>query len=144
MMTNTEAMQAMLAHIGSFKGMPMQNVQLANQLRKDGKPFTAPANQIWAKITISNAQPFIASIGNKPRTRTVGIIFIQLFAPLSVGTIELSRLADLWAEHMAFYRTGHLEMLEAGIINVGHSAEVGNPSSMNFYQYNVNVSYRVN
>ena len=138
MMNNTQAMQAILARVGAFTGMPKANIQLANNPLVGGKPFEPPSNEIWAKVTVSNAGSHIASIGDKPCKRTVGIIFIQLFAPLNSGTLELSRLADLWAEHMEFYKVDHLELREASIIDVGHS------SAMSFYQYNVNVSYRVN
>lgn len=85
-----------------------------------------------------------ASLGDQPCTRTPGIVFIQLFAPLHSGTLELSKLADKWAEHMQFYKFGDLEMLQADILDAGHSSAIGDPSTMSFYQYNVNVSYRVN
>lgn len=144
MMNNTQAMQAILARVGAFTGMPKANIQLANNPLVGGKPFEPPSNEIWAKITVSNAGSHIASIGDKPCKRTVGIIFIQLFAPLNSGTLELSRLADLWAEHMEFYKVDHLELREANIIDAGHSSAIGDPSTMSFYQYNVNVSYVVN
>jgi hypothetical protein len=144
MMTNTEALQAILARVGTFTGMPKANIQLANNPLKEGKPYQPPEKEIWAKVTVSNAGSFIASIGDKPCKRTVGIIFIQLFAPLHSGTLELSELADKWAEHLQFYKVSGLEMLQADILDSGHSSAIGDPSTMSFYQYNVNVSYRVN
>ncbi|MCY1161829.1 hypothetical protein D9M71_18570 [compost metagenome] len=144
MMTNTEALQAILARVGTFTGMPKAYIQLANNPLKDGKPYEPPSNQIWAKVTVSNAGSFITGIGDKPCKRTVGIIFIQLFAPLHSGTLELSELADLWASHLEFYKVGDLELREASIIDAGHSSAIGDPSAMSFYQYNVNVSYQVN
>jgi len=130
MMTNTEALQAILARVGIFTGMPKENIQLANNPLKDGKPYEPPE--------------FITGIGDKPCKRTVGIIFIQLFAPLHSGTLELSELADLWASHLEFYKVGDLELREASIIDAGHSSAIGDPSAMSFYQYNVNLSYQVN
>ena len=144
MMTNTEALQAILARVGIFTGMLKANIQLANNPLKDGKPYEPPSNQIWAKVTVSNAGSFITGIGDKPCKRTAGIIFIQLFAPLHSGTLELSELADLWALHLEFYKVGDLELREASIIDAGHSSAIGDPSAMSFYQYNVNVSYQVN
>ena len=144
MMTNTQALQAILARVGTFTGMPKANIQLANNPFIGGKPYEPPAGQIWAKVTVKNAGTFISSIGDKPCTRTPGIVFIQLFAPLHSGTLELSILADKWAEHMQFYKVGNLEMLQADILDAGHSSAIGDPSTMSFYQYNVNVSYRVN
>lgn len=144
MMSNTQALQAILARVGTFNGMPKANIQLANNPLVGGKPFEPPSNEIWAKVTVSNAGSFIAGIGDKPCKRTVGIIFIQLFAPLHSGTLELSELADLWASHLEFYKVGDLELREANIIDAGHSSAIGDPSSMSFYQFNVNVSYVVN
>lgn len=138
MMTNTQALQAILARVGTFTGMAKANIQLANNPLLGGKPYEPPTNEIWAKVTVRNAGTFISGIGDQPCTRTPGIVFIQLFAPLHTGTLELSKLADKWAEHMQFYKVGDLEMLQADILDAGHS------SAMSFYQYNVNVSYRVN
>ena len=53
-------------------------------------------------------------------------------------------MADKWAEHMEFYKAEQLELREANIIDAGHSSAIGDPSSMSYYQYNVNVSYIVN
>lgn len=144
MMTNTQALQAILARVGTFTGMPKANIQLANNPLVGGKPYEPPTGEIWAKVTVKNAGTFISSIGDQPCTRTPGIVFIQLFAPLHSGTLELSKLADKWAEHMQFYKVGGLEMLQADILDAGHSSAIGDPSTMSFYQYNVNVSYRVN
>jgi len=144
MMTNTEGLQAILMRVGTFTGMPEKYIQLANNELYEGQPFEAPEKELWAKITVSNAGKFISGIGNKPCTRTTGIVFIQLFAPLNSGTYELSLLADKWVEHMEFYSIGHLEMMEASIIDAGHTSVIGNPSDLSFYQYNVNVAYRIN
>ena len=144
MMTNTEALKAILARVGTFPEMPNAYIQLANNPLKDGKPYEPPSNQIWAKVTVSNAGSFISGIGDKPCKRTVGIIFIQLFAPLHSGTLGLSDLADLWALHLEFYKVGDLELREASIIDAGHSSAIGGSSAMSFYQYNVSVSYQVN
>jgi hypothetical protein len=144
MMTNTQALRAILARVGAFTGMAKANIQLANNPLVDGKPFEPPENEIWAKVTVKNAGSFIAEIGDKPSTRTTGIIFIQLFAPLNTGTDLLSQMADKWAEHMQFYKTGDLELREASILDTGHSNAIGDPSNMSYYQYNVNVSFVVN
>lgn len=143
-MTNTQALRAILARVGSFTGMLKEHIQLANNPLYEGKPFEPPEKEIWSKITVSNAGKFITGMGDKPCTRTTGIIFIQLFAPLNTGTHALSQLADKWAEHMEFYKTDQLELREANIIDAGHSSAIGDPSSMSYYQYNVNVSYIVN
>lgn len=136
MMTNTEALQAILSRVGTFTGMKKTNIQLANNQIVKGKPFEPPKGEIWAKITVKNAGSFISGIGNKPCTRTTGIIFIQLFAPLNSGTSDLSLLADKWSDHLQFYSVNHLEMLEANILDSGENN--------GYYQYNVNVAYRVN
>jgi len=144
MMTNTQALQAILARVGKFTGMPKANIQLANNPNTGGAPFEPPENEIWAKVTVKNAGSFIAEIGEKPCTRTTGIVFIQLFAPLNTGTDLLSQVADEWATHMQFHKVANLELREASILDAGLSSAIGDPSSMSYYQYNVNVSYIVN
>jgi len=144
MMNNTQALRAILAHVGKFTGMPKDNIQLANNPLVDGKPFEPTENEIWAKVNVKNAGSFIAEIGDKPSTRTSGIIFIQLFAPLNTGTDGVSQIADLWSAHMQFHKADNLELREASILDAGLSSAIGDPSSMSFYQYNVNVSYIVN
>ncbi|OOV84351.1 hypothetical protein B1201_00815 [Acinetobacter sp. ANC 5600] len=136
-MTNTQALRAILAHIGAFTEMPKEYIQLANAPLYEGKTFEPPGNEIWAKVTVKNAGSFIAEIGSKPSTRTTGIIFIQLFAPLNTGTDLLSQMADKWAEHMQFHKKDDLELREASIIDVSTHGEL-------YYQYNVNISYVVN
>lgn len=137
MMTNTQALRAILARVGTFTGMPKQNIQLANNPLVGGKPFEPPANEIWAKVTVKNAGSFISEIGSKPSTRTTGIVYIQLFAPLNTGTDLISQMADKWAEHMQFHKKDELELREASIIDVSTYGEL-------YYQYNVNISYVVN
>ena len=136
MMTNTEALQAILSCIGTFTGMKKSNIQLANNPLVGGKPYEPPKGEIWAKVTVRNAGSFISGIGDQPCTRTTGIVFIQLFAPLNSGTNDLSMLADKWSDHLQFYRVSHLELLEASIQDTGENN--------GYYQYNVNVAYRVN
>ena len=136
MMTNTQALRAILARVGAFNGMAKENIQLSNNPLVDGKPFEPPESKIWAKITVKNAVAFIVEIGSEPTTRTTGIIFIQLFAPLNTGTDALSQLADKWASHMQFHKADALELREASILDAGDDSR--------FYQYSVNVPYIVN
>lgn len=136
MMTNTQALRAILKQVKAFTGMPKEYIQLANAPPHEGKPFEPPENELWAKITVKNAGSFIAEIGAEPTTRTTGIIFIQLFAPLNTGTDALSQLADKWASHMQFHKADALELREAGILDAGDDGR--------FYQYSVNVPYVVN
>ncbi|AXY56809.1 hypothetical protein CDG60_09670 [Acinetobacter chinensis] len=144
MMTNTQALRAIMARIGTFRGMLKEHIQLANNPLSEGKQFEPPEKELWAKVTVSNGGKFISGIGEKPCTRTTGIVFIQLFAPLNTGTDSLSQLADKWVEHLEFYKKDDLEMREASVIDAGHSSAIGDPSSMSYYQYNVNVAYVVN
>ena len=136
MMTNTQALRAILARVSAFTSMPKECIQLANNHLHEGKPFEPPENDIWAKITVKNAGSFIVEIGSEPTTRTTGIVFIQLFAPLNTGTDALSQIADKWAAHMQFHKANSLEMRAASILDAGDDGR--------FYQYSVNVPYVVN
>lgn len=73
MMTNTQALRAILARVGSFTGMLKEHIQLANNPLYEGKPFEPPEKEIWSKITVSNAGKFITGMGDKPCTRTTAL-----------------------------------------------------------------------
>lgn len=64
MMTNTEALQAILSRIGTFTGTKKTNIQLANNPLVGGKPYEPPKGEIWAKVTVKNAGSFISAIGD--------------------------------------------------------------------------------
>lgn len=136
MMTDTQAMQAILKRIGDFKDMPKEHIQTDNQPFFEGAPFSPPKDDIWAQVSISGAGRFIREISNTPSTRTTGIIFIQLFAPLNTGTINVSNMADKWANHLQFFTSGNLEIREASIIHPRNNPD--------FYQVNINISYVIN
>lgn len=136
MMTNTHALRAILARVGAFTGMAKANIQLANNPLVGGNQFEPPETEIWAKVTVKNGGSFITEIGEQPGTRTTGIIFIQLFAPLNTGTDLLSQMADKWAAHMQFHKADTLELREASILDAGDDGR--------FYQYSVNIPYILN
>ena len=49
MMTNTQALQAILARVGTFTGMPKANIQIANNPQAGGKPFEPPKKRDLGK-----------------------------------------------------------------------------------------------
>lgn len=54
----------------------------------------APTRQTWARFSIRNADSQQADISTAPRTRTVGVIIIQLFTTMGSLDGEIMRLAD--------------------------------------------------
>jgi len=135
-MTHEQARQAFMTLIDSFDYLDQSLIFTQNQKMGNDQPFEPPEHGLWCEVSIQNAPSFIASIGNKPCTRTVGNLIIQCFERLNNDTVELTKLADAWIEHLQFKQISHLEILQGSVINVGRSGD--------FYQFNVIFEYRIN
>ncbi|MGE8560976.1 MAG: hypothetical protein ACN6NJ_08520 [Acinetobacter sp.] len=53
-------------------------------------------------------------------------LVLCLFSYLRHFTLELSKLADKWAEHMQFYKFGDLEVLQADILDLINTQDSAN------------------
>lgn len=135
-MKDSEALAEMLGLIGRFNGMPNEHIQVQNQKPRGSKPFTAPKGKIWAQVGFKSSGKYITSIADKPCTRSTGMIYVQLFAPLNDGMLDAAELADQWADHLQFYRFEGLELLASEIIPIDNNPD--------FYQVNVHTPYTVN
>lgn len=137
-MRDYDAKQAMRKHIEAFVGggLKKEHCNFQNQSLRGGKHFTAPHKEIWAQVSFGGGDKRIVGLGDKPCTRTTGVLFIQLFAPRNTGTDSVLIVAEKLAEHVQFYRTGGLELQAASVIEV--------PNNPDFYQVNVHTPYTVN
>lgn len=111
-------------------------VRTENQMNKNGKPFKAPTNKPWCKVSIQYANSQIASIGDSPCIRDYGMISIQCFTPKSNGTLAMTALCDQWRELLQSFGVSHLEVYK-----------VHAPQSMDdqdFYAKIIRAEFRVN
>lgn len=65
---------------------------LATQYQNE--PFTPPADDPWASVFIIPGESRQASLGPMPRFRTVGVLAVQLYAPIASGDGILLALTD--------------------------------------------------
>lgn len=138
-MKDFEAKREIRKLIEQFTGSQIikkEHFHFVNQPRKDGKPFIAPSNAIWAQVSFGGGDKDIVSIGNQPCTRTLGMLFIQVFAPLNTGTEQALIVAEKLGEYLQFQRIDKLEMQASSVIEL--------PNNPDFYQVNVHVPYTVN
>lgn len=90
----------------------------------------------WYRLTVQHGINLMVGMADKPCTRELGAVVIQVFYPNNKQTGSIKRLADSLGSHFQYYRTGKLEFLTASIINV--------PERENGYQLNVRIPYRFN
>lgn len=119
-----------LAHM---KAWP--NFQLA-RFAEDNINFTTPSDGMWYRLTVQHGINLMVGMANKPCTRELGAVVIQVFYPNNKQTASIKRLADSLGSHFQYYRDGKLELMTASIINV--------PERENGYQLNVRIPYRYN
>lgn len=98
--------------------------------------FTPPPTGIWYRVNIVGGVNVVACINEKPCTREIGTLILQVFDRENNGTAKLKQACDELAKHFAYFSQENLELLTPSIINVG----VDN----GFYQMNVSISYRYN
>lgn len=125
-------------NLGTELNTTLENivVRTENQMNGEGKPFKAPANKPWCKVSIQYADSQVASIGDNPCIRDYGIISIQCFTPKSNGTLAMTALCDQWRELLQSFSVSHLEIYK-----------VHAPQSMDdqdFYAKIIRAEFRVN
>ena len=60
----------------------------------DNKPFTPVSGTAWARIAIREAAARQASLGRPSYDRHTGVVFVQIFVPLSQGDSRSRWLVD--------------------------------------------------
>lgn len=119
-----------LALVRDWGGLPLDRIQRPN------RGFNPPNDKIWARITVQHGTNMVACIVDKPTTRVLGAVVLQLFCPVANGTSEINRLADSFSTFAGYYRIEQLELLVPSIVDVGEYT--------GFYQLNVRIPFRYN
>ena len=117
-------------HMSAWSGF------VAQRYATDNVNFQTPSDGIWYRLTVQHGINLMVGMADKPCTRELGAVVIQVFYPNNKQTSSIKRLADSLGSHFQYYRTGKLEFLTASIINV--------PERENGYQLNVRIPYRFN
>lgn len=75
------------------------------------KDFTPPQDTEWVRLSLQQADAFRLEMGAgaNRQSRTVGIVFVQVFVPVDTGDGRASELADLAA---AIFRDQVVELLD--------------------------------
>jgi len=97
--------------------------------------FTPPASGVWCRVTIQNADSVVACLGDRPHTRDLGAIVIQIFDKQGTGTKNINQVADSLRDWLEYYKVTGLELLQGSKQTIGSD---GN----GFYQINLRFEYR--
>lgn len=98
--------------------------------------FTPPVTGVWYRVNIIGGVNVVACINEKPCTREIGTLIIQVFDRENTGTAKIKQACDELASHFAYFSQENLELLTPSVVFVG----VDN----GFCQYNVSIPYRYN
>lgn len=128
---STDTIRALVAaRVVAWSGLSADRIEWPNL-----GVFNTPASGIWARVTIQYGDSFMAGMGDNPHTRTIGQIVIQMFDRKGNGIAALGQKVDSLRGHLAYYTSGHLELLAASRLDVGDDG-------LGFYQINVIVPFR--
>lgn len=95
--------------------------------------FKPPANKVWYRLTIQSGVNMMSGMDEKPRTRELGAVVVQIFTPENQPLGQAKTLADSLNQHLSYFMKDELELLTGSVIDVGFNE---------FYQINVRVPYR--
>ena len=78
----------------------------------------------------------MVGMADKPCTRELGAVVVQIFSPSNKSTLDAIQKADSLGSHFQYKRIDKLEFMTASVINV--------PERENGYQINVRIPFRYN
>ena len=136
-MNLVQAETAIVSLISQYAGtVEKQYIQYENSVPSGGKPFVAPTNKPWCRVSIQYGDTRFAGFGNKPKFRDLGIISIQCFVPKNSGTLDSMKICQEWRDLLEAHSVDHLE------IYLVHAPR--NIDDENFYGKIVRAEFRVN
>lgn len=106
------------------------------RLASDNVNFKTPADGLWYRLTIQHGINLMVGMADKPCTRELGAVVVQIFYPSNKVTRPAKIIADSLGSHFQYYSIDKLEFMTASLINV--------PERENGYQINVRIPYRYN
>lgn len=128
-MTFEDIRLAVVRRMSTFTGIDPSRVQYPNP----DELFKEPESGVWCRLNILGGTGFFAGMADRPHARRPGLIVIQCFDRVHVGTGAVTRLADALSEHFQFWSEGHLACYEASLIDAGQAN--------GFIQFNVSIRY---
>lgn len=130
-MNNLVIHEAIEARLKTMKGFR------ADRYAPDNINFpNKPIDGIWYSLTVQHGVNLMVGMADKPCTRELGAVVVQITYPNNKNTNMAMSMADAFGSHFQYYRTGKLEFLTASVINV--------PERENGYQINVRIPFRYN
>lgn len=87
----------------------------------------------WIRVSIQNSKAYQASLGSNPLFRYVGIMFIQIFTKLDIGSGRAVEIADVLTQLFRAKRIGDIVFKVPSLQKIG--------VSNGWYQVNVSVEF---
>ena len=103
----------------------------------DNDDFNEPQGEPWARIVIRTqptSQDTLGRIGNRKFLR-VGIVFLQLFAPVKTGTYDLDILAEEMRELFEGTRLGGIWFYETQLTENGEDGKYYSYTLQSLFNY---------
>jgi hypothetical protein len=91
------------------------------------------AREPWVRLTIQHGDSLTAGVGSSPCVRRTGVIQCQVFVDKHISTQPAAQIADSLAEHLQYWRDGHLSTQAASVRRAG--------DTNGWYMYVVSVPF---
>lgn len=134
---NTETARAAITEL--FKAGWVGTLAAAIPVEYPNQKFKQPTAGHWARFSLQFGGRDSVAIGNT-RTRQVGILTLQIFAPEETGTATVYKAADLFA---AIVDTKQLTPATGLLVEFENAGTNGPFSANGFAQLNADVAFRV-
>lgn len=129
-MTLTEIRNAIISRMTAQTAIAKKDVIYQND-----KPFDSSGKAICARLTIKSGLAGSQEIGNGPIVHRTGMAFIQIFVPLSTGTLLITQTADKLRELFENQTDGRLDYFAVSADDIGDDGH-------GWYQLNLSIPYR--
>ncbi len=85
-----------VAYYNAIEGYVSTNLEIAKgyAVAYDNAPFIIPEDETWMKLEIFDGIVGRASLGPQYMERSVGTVFITVYSPKSVGTLDARTAVD--------------------------------------------------
>lgn len=128
-MTLTEIRNAVISRMTAQTAIASDAVDYPN-----GPIFDPSGRDIWARFTNISGQAGANEIGAGPVVHRTGVLIIQLFVPVSSGTLLISQTADQLTQHFEFQNDGRLSYFAVSAVPAGEAD--------GWSQINLQIPYR--
>lgn len=121
------------AMVASWDGAP-----IAWDARPSGPSVTAAqtSKQPWVRFTLQPGATLPAGKAVTPLVRPTGLVSIQIFTALGIGSNAAYTLCDSLVPVLQYQKVGKLETLELSVTRAGEQDD--------YFQLNASIPYRYN